>query len=169
MDVLANGSPWLLLFCSEMLHSLSVARRGRHERKEERKDSRAGEKDGVLLMLTGSKADGQSQMDALGWQGSHNSYCSGCWLPSPVNCVAWSALPLSLSSFYRFFPVWTASCGWLLISQPFGCITASLKMAERLSSRWTEKADDERGALKEGHAEGDREGLISGSLHMQWM
>lgn len=28
-------------------------------------------------------------------------------------------LSLSLSPFCRFFPVWTASCGWLLKSQPF--------------------------------------------------
>lgn len=66
MDVLANGRQWLLLFCSEVLHSLFVARRGRHRRKEERKNSITGEKHGVLLMLAGSKADGQSQMDALG-------------------------------------------------------------------------------------------------------
>lgn len=98
MDELANGRPWLLLFCSEMLPSLFVAGHGRHKRKEERKDSRAGEKCGVLLLLAGSKADGQSQMDALGWQVSHNSYCSGFWLLSPVNCVAWSALSRSLLS-----------------------------------------------------------------------
>lgn len=111
------------------------------------------EKNVVLLMLAGSKADGQSQMDALGWQVSHNSYCSGFWLPSPVNSVAWSALSLSLSPFYRFFPIWTSSCGWLLISQPFACSTVSLKMAEKLSERWREKADNERGALREGDAE----------------
>lgn len=99
MDVLANGRPWLLLFWSEMLHSLFAARHGRCKRKEEGKDSRAGEKYGVLLMLAGSKADGQSQMDALGWQVSHNSYRSGCWLPSPVNCGLVSSLSLPFTDF----------------------------------------------------------------------
>lgn len=80
----------------------------------------------------------------------------------------WTVWPgqVSLSPFYRFFPAWTASCGWLLTSQPFGCSTVSLKMAEKLSARWREKADSERGALRKG----DTEGLhVSGSLPMQWM
>lgn len=125
-----------------------------------------GKKYGVLLMLAGSKADGQSQMDALGWQVSHNSYRSGCWLPSPVNCVAWSALALSFFFFFlQIFPS-LGSSGWLITSQPVGCSTGSLKMAEKLSARWREKADDGRGALREGDTGGL---LISGSLPMQWM
>lgn len=80
--------------------------------------------------------------------------------------TVWSGqLSLSLSPFCRFFPVWIASCGWLLKSQPFGCSTVGLKMAEKLSARWREKADNEKGALKEG----DTEGMISGSLPMKWM
>ena len=136
----------------------------RHKKKEDRKDSRAGEKYSVLLMLAGSKADGQSQMDALGWQVSHNSYLSGCWLPSPVNCVAWSSLSLSLS-LLQIFPS-LGSSESLITSQPVGCSTVSLKMAEKLSARWREKADDGRGALREGETEGLH---ISGSLPMQWM
>lgn len=54
------------------------------------------------------------------------------------------SLSFSLSPFYRFFPVWTASSEWLLILEPFGCSTVSLKMAEKLSARWREKADNER-------------------------
>lgn len=135
---------------------------GRHERKEERKDSRAGGKHGVLLMLAGSKADGQSQMDALCWQVSHNSYRSGFWLLSTVNCVAWSALALC---FLQPFPS-LGSPGWLVTSQPIDCSTASLKMAEKLCARWREKADNGKGALREGET---GQSSVSGSLPTQWM
>lgn len=74
---------------------------------------------------------------------------------------------LSLSLlFTEFFPVSTNSCGWLLKSQPFGCSTVSLKMVEKLSARGRERADHERGALREGDTEGLHD---SGFLPMQWM
>ena len=73
---------------------------------------------------------------------------------------------LSLSlSLLQIFPS-LGSSESLITSQPVGCSTVSLKMAEKLSARWREKADDGRGALREGETEGLH---ISGSLPMQWM
>lgn len=110
-----------------------------------------GKKYGVLLTLAGSKADGQSQMDALGWQVSHNSYRSGCWLPSPVNCVAWSALALSF--FFFFFTdlsqsgqLWMAhniSACWLQYRQSQDGWKAECKMERK--GRWWKRSSEGRG------------------------
>jgi len=65
--------------------------------------------------------------------------------------------------FLQIFPS-LGSSGWLITSQPAGCSTVSLKMAEKPSARWREKADDR--ALREGETGALR---VSESLPTQWM
>lgn len=72
------------------------------QQREKRGDGK-GRGNKASLMFSGSKATGQSQTDALGWQPCHSRCCSGPWLTSQVWDVIWlfKSGPFSLPVFLR--------------------------------------------------------------------